>query len=166
MSITKTMPEDATQPPADHEKIFELFRRWGYLQAALDPLGHMPPEPHSELKLTGKTAEEARAIYCGPIGAEFMHLPQPERRLWVQDRMEERSPKKAPDAERILYRLLRSEVFEQVIQSRYLGTKRFSLEGLCGLIPLMDEILEVAAARGTVEAILGMSHRGRLNVML
>jgi 2-oxoglutarate dehydrogenase E1 component len=166
MSITQTMPEAATQPPADHEKIFELFRRWGYLQAALDPLGHMPPEPHPELKLTGKIAEEARAIYCGPIGTEFMHLPQPERRLWVQERMEARSPKKAPDAERILQRLIRSEVFEQVIQSRYLGTKRFSLEGLCGLIPLMDEILEVAAARGTVEAILGMSHRGRLNVML
>src|SRR5260370_24793789 len=120
MSIPQTMPEAATNPPADHEKIFELCRRWGYLQAALDPLGHMPPEPHSELKLTGKTAEEARAIYCGPIGAEFMHLPQPERRLWVQDHMEERSPKKAPDAARILQRLIRSDVVEPVIQPTYL----------------------------------------------
>src|SRR5215471_14657503 len=166
MSIIQTMPQAAASQPAVREKTFELFRRWGYLQASVDPLGHMPPEPHPELKLTGQTADEARAMYCGPIGAEFMHLPQSERRLWIQERMENPSSKNAPDASRILERLIRSEVFEQVIQARYLGTKRFSLEGLCGLVPLMDEILEVAAGRGTVEAILGMSHRGRLNVML
>ena len=168
MSTTETMLAAAGQQPADREKIFDLFRRWGYLQASLDPLGFLPPEPHPELELSGKAADEARAIYCGPIGAEFMHLPQTERRLWVQQRMEERAATFAPASgpQRILERLIRSELFEQVIQARYLGTKRFSLEGLCGLIPLLDEVLEVAAARGAVQALMGMSHRGRLNVML
>jgi len=169
MSITQTMPDTALQQPTDRERVFELFRRWGYLQATLDPLGHMSPEPHPELEISGNAAtfaQEARAIYCGSIGAEFMHLPQAERRHWLQERMERRSPKQATDAGRILERLVRSELFEQVIQARYLGTKRFSLEGLCGLVPLLDEVLEVAAAHGTVEALMGMSHRGRLNVML
>src|SRR5581483_10335353 len=165
MSITQTVPDTALQR-TDNERVFELFRRWGYLQATLDPLGHMAPEPHPELEVAGDAADEARSIYCGSIGAEFMHLPQAERRLWVQERMEQRSQKQAPDAGRILERLIRSELFEQVIQARYLGTKRFSLEGLCGLVPLLDEALEVAAAHGTVEALMGMSHRGRLNVML
>src|SRR5713226_8966879 len=168
MSTTETMPAAAGQQPADREKILDLFRRWGYLQASLDPLGFLPPEPHPELELSGKAADEARAIYCGPIGAEFMHLPQAERRLWVQQRMEERVATFAPASgpQRILERLIRSELFEQVLQARYLGTKRFSLEGLCGLIPLLDEVLEVAAGRGAVQALMGMSHRGRLNVML
>src|SRR5205823_7230959 len=140
------------------------FRRWGYFEAKLDPLGHMAAERHPELDIAGKSAEQAREIYCGAIGAEFMHLPQPERRAWVEQRMEAESP--ALDKARILERLVRAEVFEQVIQSRYLGTKRFSLEGLCGLIPFLDELLEAATEHGAVEAVLGMSHRGRLNVML
>src|SRR5207248_8735953 len=119
-----------------------LFRRWGYFEAALDPLGHMPPSPHPELNIAGKDADEARRTSCASIGAEFMHLPQSERRDWVRQRIEGQPA--AVDAPRILERLLRAELFEQVIQSRYLGTKRFSLEGLCGLIPFLDELLESA----------------------
>src|SRR5947209_2111688 len=164
MTATRTISPSRPASAGEREKIFDLFRRWGYFEAALDPLGHMPPAPHAELAVNGKDAEEARRVYCGSIGAEFMHLPQSERRNWVRERMESEPP--AVDAPRILQRLVRAELFEQVIQSRYLGTKRFSLEGLCGLIPFLDELLESATEHGAIEAVLGMSHRGRLNVML
>src|SRR5438552_6297325 len=164
MTATRTISPSRPASAGEREKIFDLFRRWGYFEAALDPLGHMPPAPHAELAVNGKDADEARRVYCGSIGAEFMHLPQPERRNWVRERMESEPP--AVDAPRILQRLVRAELFEQVIQSRYLGTKRFSLEGLCGLIPFLDELLESATEHGAIEAVLGMSHRGRLNVML
>ena len=164
MTATRTISPSRPASAGEREKIFDLFRRWGYFEAALDPLGHMPPAPHAELVVSGKDADEARRVYCGSIGAEFMHLPQSERRNWVRERMESEPP--AVDAPRILQRLVRAELFEQVIQSRYLGTKRFSLEGLCGLIPFLDELLESATEHGAIEAVLGMSHRGRLNVML
>ena len=164
MTATRTISPSRPASAGEREKIFDLFRRWGYFEAALDPLGHLPPAPHAELAVNGKDADEARRVYCGSIGAEFMHLPQSERRNWVRERMESEPP--AVDAPRILQRLVRAELFEQVIQSRYLGTKRFSLEGLCGLIPFLDELLESATEHGAIEAVLGMSHRGRLNVML
>jgi len=144
--------------------VFELFRRWGYLEAELDPLGHMPPASHPELEISGKAADAARKIYSGSIGVEFMHIPQLERRRWIQERMEGEAPEL--DAKHVLERLVRAELFEQVIQARYLGTKRFSLEGLCGLIPFLDEVMESAIEHGAMQAVIGMSHRGRLNVML
>jgi 2-oxoglutarate dehydrogenase E1 component len=146
------------------EAIFDEFRRWGYLEADLDPLGDFKPEAVPELQIAGEAADEARRIYCGTVGAEFMHMADGEKRRWVAQRME--SPAREPDRTRILDRLVRSEVFEQVVQSRYLGTKRFSLEGLTALIPLLDEALETAAERGAEEVLLGMSHRGRLSVMI
>jgi 2-oxoglutarate dehydrogenase E1 component len=146
------------------EAVFDEFRRWGYLEADLDPLGDFKPEAVPELQFDGEAAEEARRIYCGTIGAEFMHIADGERRRWVAERMESRAPEL--DRTRILERLLRADLFEQMVQSRYLGNKRFSLEGLTSLIPLLDEALEAAAERGAEEAILGMSHRGRLNVMI
>lgn len=150
---------------ARREVIFDAFRRWGAYQADLDPLGDMKPHPFPELDaLTGDVADEARRIYCGTIGAEFMHIPDLERRRWIQERIE--SPSHEPDRARILERLVRADLFEQVVQSRYLGNKRFSLEGLTALIPLLDETLESAAERGVDEVVLGMSHRGRLNVMI
>lgn len=147
------------------EAIFDAFRRWGYYEADLDPLGDFKPEPVPELEqLSGEAADEARRIYCGTIGADFMHILDGERRWWIQERME--APALAPDRTRILERLVRAELFEQVVQSRYLGNKRFSLEGLTALIPLLDETIESAAERGAEEIVLGMSHRGRLNVMI
>ena len=162
---TRTLPTvSPSKSEGDRERVFDAFRRWGYFEARLDPLGHMPRGRHPELPATGKAAEQAREIYCGSIGAEFMHLPQPDRRQWVQERLEAVKPR--VDAERILERLARSELFEHVIQARYLGTKRFSLEGLCGLIPFLDELLEAAIERGAIQGVVGMSHRGRLNIML
>ena len=147
-----------------HSEVFDVFRRWGYFEADLDPLGFFHPQPHPQLALVGEVAEQARRYYCGTIGAEFMHLPDPERRRWIAERMEAAAPEF--DRKFLLDRLIRAELFEQVLQVRYLGTKRFSLEGMAALIPALDEILEVAAGLGAEAAVLGMSHRGRLNVMV
>ena len=148
----------------EQEKAFESFRRWGYLEADLDPLGFLPPVHHPELKLEGEAAREARRIYSGTIGVEFMHITNPERRRWIQEHMEAAAPEE--DQWHILDQLIRADLFEQVLQQRYLGSKRFSLEGVTALIPLVDEIIESAGERGAVELVMGMSHRGRLNVIV
>jgi 2-oxoglutarate dehydrogenase E1 component len=149
----------------ERERIFDAFRRWGYLEATLDPLGVFEPLKQPDLQgLTGETAEEARGIYCNTIGADFMHLPEPERRRWIAERIE--SPSSQVDQHKILERLIRADLFEQVLQARYLGTKRFSLEGVTALIPLLDSILDTAGEHGALESIMAMSHRGRLNVMV
>jgi len=149
----------------DRERVFDAFRRWGYYQATLDPLGVFTPLKHPDLEgLTGEAAEEAHDIYCGTVGVEFMHLPEPERRRWIAERMEAPAPE--VDQHKILERLIRADLFEQVLQARYLGSKRFSLEGVTALIPLLDAMLEVAGEHGAVESVMAMSHRGRLNVMV
>jgi 2-oxoglutarate dehydrogenase E1 component len=91
-----------------------------------------------------------------------MHLPE-ARREWIQERMERAIP--LPDQRQVLERLTQADLFEQVIQSRYLGTKRFSLEGVTVLVPFLDEVLNRAAELGAEKSVMGMSHRGRLNVM-
>src|SRR6202163_1939075 len=147
------------------ERIFDAFRRWGYLEATLDPLGLFEPLKQPDLDaLTGEAAEEARGVYCGTVGADFMHLPEPERRRWIAERLE--APAGEVDRHKILERLIRADLFEQVLQARYLGTKRFSLEGVTALIPLLDAILEVAGEHGAIESVMAMSHRGRVNVMV
>jgi len=151
-------------PDPDRERVVDLFRRWGYLQADLDPLGLFRPLSHPELQLTGEWAAEARRVYCGTIGTEFMHISDPVRRHWIQERME--GPQAPVDQQAALEQLIRAKLFEQVLQQRYLGTKRFSIEGVTALIPLIDEILEVAGRLGAIELVLGMSHRGRLNAMV
>src|SRR5438105_2393534 len=157
-----TSLKSAASTPA-REQVFEAFRRWGYLSADLDPLGRLAPEPHAELPRDGEDAAAARRIYCGPIAAEFMHIADAARRRWVQERME--APPARLNQQKILARLVEAELFEQVLQSRYLGTKRFSLEGNSSLIPLLDALLDSAAERGLAQLVLAMSHRGRLNVM-
>jgi len=146
------------------ERVFDVFRRWGYYEATLDPLGVFQPQKMADLELTGEAAEEARRIYCGNIGVEFMHLPEPERRRWIAERIE--GPELEVNQEKTLERLVRADLFEQVLQARYLGTKRFSLEGVTSLIPLLDSILDSAGEFGAVDCIMAMSHRGRLNVMV
>ena len=117
----------------ERERVFDVFRRWGYYEATLDPLGLFEPLKHPDLEgLTGEAADEARRIYCGTIGVEFMHLPEPERRRWIAERLECAAP--AVNQKKILERLIRADLFEQVLQVRYLGTKRFSLEGVTSLI--------------------------------
>ena len=148
----------------ERDRIFEPFRQWGYLESDLDPLGFLPPQPHPELQVKNELARSARAAYCGTVGLEFGHIADPERRRWLQEKME--GPQDEVDQQHILEQLIRADLFEQVLQQRYLGNKRFSLEGVTALIPLVDEIVEAAAQRGAVELVMGMSHRGRLNVIV
>ena len=159
---TSTAVLDATN--GERERVFDAFRRWGYLEADLDPLGFLRPVLHSDLPVDSEFAQEARRVYCGTIGVEFMHITDPARRRWIQDRLE--GPPTAVDQQRALDLLIRAELFEQVLQQRYLGNKRFSLEGVTALIPLMDEILDAAGQQGAGELVMGMSHRGRLNVIV
>jgi 2-oxoglutarate dehydrogenase E1 component len=170
---TLTNGKPTTESTLSREAVFDIFRRWGYLQASLDPLGqYLPPEPFPTPAPDGPDAEEARRYYCGPIGAEFMHIPSPERRAWIQERLEKDIPADQAPANglitqsRILTDLIRADLFEQVIQQRYLGTKRFSLEGLTVLTPFLDQLFTTAAENGVRRSVFAMSHRGRLNVMV
>jgi len=163
-TIPTTEQDTSTETPNQREAVFDIFRRWGYLQATLDPLGqYLAPEPFPTPAPEDEFAAAARAIYCGSIGVEFMHIPNNAQRRWLQQQMEQTPP--APDRAHILSGLIRADLFEQVIQSRYLGTKRFSLEGLTVLIPFLDRVLASSATLGVNTAVIGMSHRGRLNVM-
>src|SRR6266853_4530733 len=157
------MPEAIAQRSVEHERVFEGYRRWGYLAADLDPLGFLTPVEHPELVREGPAATAARKFYCGTIGVELFHIDDTARRRWISDRLESDAP--APDRAYILERLIRADLFEQVLQARYLGSKRFSLEGVTALIPLLDRVLAAAAEAGGEQMVIGMSHRGRLNVM-
>src|SRR5260370_21305192 len=112
----------ALTPPApaveqhERETTFDIFRRWGYLQASLDPLGqYLPPEPFPTPVPEGESAAEARSYYCGTIAAEFMHIPSPEQRQWLQERMEQKPP--TPHHPLILTQLIRAAIFPRGIQS-------------------------------------------------
>src|SRR6187455_1087647 len=105
-------------------RVLEAFRRWGYLEADLDPLGRLPPARHPELTALGDGPEvaAARAAYCGTLAVELAHIPEPDKRAWLAERME--SPPAADlavDRGRALDQILRAELFEQGIQSSYIG---------------------------------------------
>ncbi len=174
--------------------LVNAYRARGHFEAQLDPLGLLQATPHPEIdpRAYGLTEADmdrvvpggyfngpdsltlrelirrARATYCGSIGVEFMHITSPTRKAWLHQRMEKTLNK--PDLDRatrldILEKLARSETFERFMHTKYVGTRRFSLEGSETLIPLLDIALEYAARQGVVEAVLGMAHRGRLNVL-
>jgi 2-oxoglutarate dehydrogenase E1 component len=176
-------------------KLLNAYRVRGHLFAHVDPLGApmlAPPEldlvnfelkpedldrsfptidlagmpPVSTLREILRRLEET---YCRTIGVEYTHIEDPEQRDWLRDRMESTKNRLAlGDAEqlRILTKLSDAEIFEQFIHRSYgAGTKRFSCEGAESLIPLLDLIIEQSADRGCEELVLGMAHRGRLNVL-
>ena len=169
------------------------YRVRGHLIARLDPLGN-PRAPHPELELAHYGLGEAdldhvfssrtisgtktltlrqildllRNTYCGSIGVQFMHIDDLEIKEWLQWRMEGTENKRhltRREQLRILTKLTDAEIFEQFLQKKFLGSKRFSLEGAETLIPLMDLMLEEAGLAGVEEVVLGMPHRGRLNVL-
>src|SRR5438270_9754132 len=147
----------------ERDRVFANYRQYGYLEGDLDPLGFLRPRLTPELEREGDYAREARAIYSSTIGVEINHIYSPVRRQWIYERMESPAPKE--DQQRLLDVLIRADIFEQVMQQRYLCSKRFSVAGVTALIPLFDEVLDTGSRLGAIELVMGMSHRGRLNVM-
>jgi len=174
------------------EALICRYREIGHLLSCLDPLSACPTEhPLLALEAFHLSAEDLdtpfdvptlfadgplalrriiellRATYCRSVGVEYMHLQDPTERRWLQDRMEpvRNAPELArPDRLRMLAKLCESERFEAFLNRKYLAQTRFSLEGADALIPMLDGLLDHAAGDGCREIILGMSHRGRLNV--
>ncbi|MFC5569220.1 2-oxoglutarate dehydrogenase E1 component [Lysobacter yangpyeongensis] len=176
-------------------KLITAYRSRGHLQANIDPLGMLakPEAPdlaigfhhlsESDLSVefsTGGVAGKDRmklgdlvallkATYTGPIGAEYMHITDVEQRRWMQERMETaggRFGRTADDKKRILERLTAADGLERYLGTKYVGQKRFSLEGGDALIPLMDTTIRRAGEQGAKDVIIGMAHRGRLNVLV
>jgi multifunctional 2-oxoglutarate metabolism enzyme len=107
-----------------------------------------------------------RNAYCRTVGIEYMHIQEPEQRRWIQERVEQ--PVESTDHDeqlRILHKLNQAEAFETFLQTKYVGQKRFSLEGGESMIPIVDEICQAAAGDGLEEVTVGMAHRGRLNML-
>ncbi len=174
------------------QTLINMYRVRGHLIAHLDPLDAEPPVLHPELDplhygltiwdlprhfvadgLAGKdlaTLDEIlhvlRDAYCRTLGVEYMHIQDLEQKRWIQQHLEGVSSALSQDEQRhILGRLNAAEVFERFLHSRYVGQKRFGLEGAESTIVLLDTILEQAVAEGLRESVMGMSHRGRLNVL-
>ena len=174
------------------QELINMYRVRGHLNAHLDPLHSDPPPLHPELDLAtygltiwdlqrtfivdglaGKreaTLEEIlsilRSAYCRTIGVEYGHIMDPAQKKWIQQQVE--GVPFTPSAEqqrRILDQLSAAEVFERFLHTRYVGQKRFGLEGGESTIVMLDAILAAAADRGLREGVIGMAHRGRLNVL-
>jgi len=124
--------------------------------------------PGGPIQTLGQILDRLRSTYCRKIGVEFTHIQDPGRRQWLLQQMEEHEndTTQLPEERlRILEKICAAELFERFLHTKFLGQKRFSLEGAEALIPLLDTIVEEAPARGARELVLGMSHRGRLNVL-
>lgn len=174
--MSRATSERANAPvptlPDWHDPLVRAYRQWGYMQADFDPLGRILREPHPDVtELSAQAPREAverlQSVYCGSIGVEFMHLRDRARATWIAQRLEAEQAHPRPlDRKRILDRIQEAEVFERFLHRRYVGSKRYSLEGAAGLIPLLDSILDGAATARAETALIGMSHRGRLTVMV
>ncbi len=109
-----------------------------------------------------------RETYCGTIAYEIEHIADHERRVWLRQAIESgryRQPLDADEKRRLLERLAQVEGFERYLRKAFLGQKQFSLEGLDVLVPMLDEAIERSAETGAHEVVIGMAHRGRLNVL-
>ena len=176
-------------------RLITAYRSRGHLGANLDPLGLAKRVEAPDLELgfhglsgsdlgdefsTGGVAGNDRmklgelfkllkSTYTGPIGAEFMHIAEAEQRRWIYRRLEQAGGKYGRSAEqkkRILERLIAADGLERYLGTKYVGQKRFSLEGGDALIPLMDTTIRRAGEQGGQEVVIGMAHRGRLNVLV
>lgn len=170
-------------------------RTRGHLRANIDPLGMMvqPEVPDLAMQFHGFTAADLnsefdapilvgqtrrklgdtlamlKATYLGSIGAEYMHIPDYDQRRWFQERLEGYAGQygfNADKKKRILQRLTAAEGLERYLHTKYVGQKRFSLEGGDSMIPLMDELIQRAGSAGVKDVVVGMAHRGRLNVLI
>jgi 2-oxoglutarate dehydrogenase E1 component len=178
------------------QRLINAYRIRGHQRAALDPLGLMQREhvPDLELGFHDLSAADSDTVfqigmqnfsmpeaklkdiiaalektYCGSVGAEYMHIVDTEERLWLQNRLEAVMGKPDFPAEvktHLLERLTAAEGLEKYLQSRYPGTKRFGLEGGESLVPCVDELIQRAGSHGAKEVVIGMAHRGRLNLLV
>jgi len=173
------------------QELINSFRVRGHLMADIDPLEYVQ-RTHPDLEIEshgltfwdldrefvtngfgGKRVMKLRDVlgvlrdsYCRTIGVEYMHIQDPAQRKWFQDNVELKYEKPDHDEQlRILGKLNQAEAFETFLQTKYVGQKRFSLEGGESLVPLLDEILQGAAGAGLDGAAIAMAHRGRLNVL-
>ncbi len=124
--------------------------------------------PGGPIQTLSQILERLRATYCRKVGVEFTHVQDPGRKQWLQRRMEETENQTALETAerlRILEKLSAASLFERFLHTKFLGQKRFSLEGAEALIPLLDGLVEEAPGHGVREIVLGMAHRGRLNVL-
>lgn len=177
--------------PARIAELIHAYRSRGHLIADIDPLSfHVRRHPDLELNFYGLTLwdldrtfptggfagtthatlreilSQLRESYCRTVGIEYMHIQDPVQRRWFQERIERPAQPASEEVKRnILRRLNQAEAFEVFLQTKYVGQKRFSLEGGESLIPALDAILQGAAHDGLSEAAIGMAHRGRLNVL-
>lgn len=192
--VGESLSIEATKKAVSVMQLIQMYRTNGHMLANLNPLSSGPGNsPELELSYFGLSVwdldrefycaglggrEKAplrdilhmlRTTYCGYIGAEFMHVMNLEERFWLRDRMEGTNNKPAlsrEDKHQILHKLNQAEAFESFLHKKYVGHKRFSLEGAETVIPMIDFMLEDGGKRGVEEVYLGMAHRGRLNVLV
>jgi 2-oxoglutarate dehydrogenase E1 component len=173
--------------------LLKAHRTHGHLAARLDPLGResegdpaLDPEPLGltpeimtriparilRMYVPGATLAEAlphlRETYCGPIAYEIEHIASHEQRLWLREKIESgtfRKPLSTQEQKWLLRRLTEVDALERYMHKAYLGQKQFSIEGLDMTVPMLDELIRQAASRGAREVVIGMAHRGRLNVL-
>ncbi|RYZ30725.1 MAG: multifunctional oxoglutarate decarboxylase/oxoglutarate dehydrogenase thiamine pyrophosphate-binding subunit/dihydrolipoyllysine-residue succinyltransferase subunit, partial [Propionibacteriaceae bacterium] len=183
--------DDQINKTARVVELIHAYRVRGHLMADTDPLEYRQRmHPDLEIETHGLTLWDLdrefptggfggkahmrlrdvlgvlRDSYCRTVGIEYMHIQEPDQRRWIQDRVER--PYAKPSAReqlRVLRRLNAAEAFETFLQTKYVGQKRFSLEGGESVIPLLDALLSRAATAGLDEVCMGMAHRGRLNVL-
>lgn len=191
----KPAPEATRQDIIDAiraQMLIRVYRVRGHLNANLDPLGltqnklHPELDPKSygfteqdydrEIFLNGSLGLQSATLgeilrvlqktYCGTIGVEFMHIQDPEQKDWIQRKMENETRQLVPEEKKaILESLIKAEEFETFLSIKFPGAKRFGLEGSESMMPALDIILRDIVARGVIEVVLGMAHRGRLNVL-
>jgi 2-oxoglutarate decarboxylase len=175
------------------EQLINLYRVRGHLIAHLDPLDWRDPHMHPELDpashglsvwdlerefLTdglagsermslGEILGVLRDAYCRTIGVEYMHIQEPDQKRWIQEHVEGVSSALDPDEQRwILDRLNAAEALEQFLNTKFIGQKRFGLEGGEAAMPLIDAVIDQAAVDDLSQVVIGMAHRGRLNVLI
>ena len=183
--------DDEISKTARVQELIHAYRVRGHLMADIDPLEYKQ-RAHPDLDVTshgltlwdldreyatggfgGKPFMKLRTVlgilrdsYCRTIGVEYMHIQDPEQRVWIQQHVERPySPPTRQEQMQILRRLNAAEAFETFLQTKYVGQKRFSLEGAESTIAVLDEILEASAQHSLDEVAIGMPHRGRLNVL-
>ena len=188
---SSTNPEAEEAKPARIAELIHAYRSRGHLMADVDPLSARPRKhPDLDVQTHGLTLWDLdrvyatggfagkerwkmrdvlgrlRDAYCRTIGVEYMHIADRAQRVWLQERLESGYTRPSREEHlRILRRLNAAEAFEAFLQTKYVGQKRFSLEGGESLIPLLDAVLTSAAVAGIHEVCIGMAHRGRLNVL-